>query len=279
MIPDISPLTAANLLFVFELASLEKWGHLPDDFARFRNLDPNGSFVARFEHAIIGMITTISYGDYAFMGNLIVKRENRGQGIGHALMKHAIAYLDNKGVKTIELDGVFSAVSMYREFGFVDKYLSLRFYRRAGLSNNINIGDDVIKGTREDIISYDWKKTEINRGNILSKFLEENNESIYRLEEGKITGYALIRKRAGDTTLIAPVVADNYESARFLLGKIVSEHSARVLTIGIVGNNLRGVELVRSFDFNYMPPSLRMYRGPIRNYENNVFGILGPDIG
>ena len=126
---SMSTMTESDIAFATEMTDREKWGYLQEDFRRLIYFEPDGCFVARMHGKNIGMVTTPSYGDYAFLGCLIVKDEFRGVGIGASLMNEAIDYLNKKGVQTIELDSVFPALSLYRPLGFKDKYLSLRLLR------------------------------------------------------------------------------------------------------------------------------------------------------
>ena len=126
----ITEMKKDDVKFALKLTRIERWSYNEDDFRRLIIFEPEGCFIASKNEKRIGMVTTTSYEDYAFLGCLIVLKGERGKGIGTKLMGHAINYLNGKGVKTVELDGVFPAVSMYRRLGFKDKYLSLRFIRR-----------------------------------------------------------------------------------------------------------------------------------------------------
>lgn len=134
-----------DIKFATKLTLYEKWGYKEKDLRRLIYFEPEGCFIAWKNEERVGMVTTTSYGDYAFLGCLIVRKEERGGELGTKLMEHAINVLKKKGVKTIELDGVFPAVSLYRRLKLKDKYLSLRFMRKATGGNvkratqNINI--------------------------------------------------------------------------------------------------------------------------------------------
>jgi ribosomal protein S18 acetylase RimI-like enzyme len=162
----ISIMTGADIAFALEMTDIEKWGYLQDDFRRLICFEPGGCFVAWKGDRRVGMITTTSYDDYAFLGCLIVPEEQRGQGIGESLMKHAVNYLQNRGVKTIELDGVFAAAPLYRRLGFRDKYLSLRFKRSAGKE----AGDVPARSpiSVDEIIAFDRRMTGLNRERVIS---------------------------------------------------------------------------------------------------------------
>ena len=64
------------------------------------------------------MISAVSYGSIGFIGSLIVLPDYRNQGIGTALMKHAIECLENTGARALMLDAVQKAVPVYERLGF-----------------------------------------------------------------------------------------------------------------------------------------------------------------
>ena len=103
----ISVMREKDIAFATHLAKEEKWGYMEKDFRRLIYFEPEGCFVVWKDKKRVGMVTTTSYKDYAFLGCLIVRKDERGKGIGETLMNHAINYLINREIKTIELDGVF----------------------------------------------------------------------------------------------------------------------------------------------------------------------------
>ena len=274
---NISIMTDEDIPFAVKMTDIEQWGYLPDDFRRLMLFEPQGCFIARRSGVPIGMITTTSYDSYGFIGSLIVAGEHRGEGVGERLMNRAINYLEDKGVTTIELDGVFAAVSLYRRLGFKDKYLSLRFSREAS-----NEYGELYKCPRElekEIIEFDGMSTGINRTRLLSSYFSEDSNSIYVLREDVITAYALIRKRAGGVFAIGPLVASDQMHAESLLLAILKKYGSRNLTTGVPAPNHGIIESLLQNGFVYNHPSLRMFRGLRIDYEKNIFAIFSAEKG
>ena len=121
---NIRTMTRDDLRYMADLAREENWGNGLTDYNRLYDLEPEGCFVAENDDHPVGTITSIVYNSYAFLASLIVDKKERGKGVGTALMKIAMSYLQSKGVPTIELDGVLEAAPLYRRLGFQDKYLS-----------------------------------------------------------------------------------------------------------------------------------------------------------
>lgn len=273
----ISVMAENDISFATGLATGEEWGYLEEDFRRLMHFEPEGCFVAWKGDERVGVITTTTYGDYAFLGSLIVKEEERGRGIGKSLMKHAMNYLLGKGVKTIELDGEFLAIPWYRRLGFRDKYLSLRFkgegggYGNAGLSYSPEMA--------EEIVHFDREKTGLSRERIIGKLLEEFGDSAYVIRRRRVAAYAIVRPRAGGELIVGPMVAENERVAESLLHSVIGKHTGKILHVGVPETNRDAVRILLNAGFKYLEPSLRMYRGERKNYEGNVYGIISPEKG
>lgn len=273
----ISPMKEADIDFAIHLTELEKWAYIKEDFRRLIYFEPKGCFVARKGKEKIGIVTTTTYKDYAFLGSLIVKKEERGRGIGNKLMCHAIDYLEKKGTNTIELDGVFPAVSLYRRLGFKDKYLSLRLNRKGGGYNDSSSRYDY--KTLDEILSFDREKTGISRERILMRVLKEFSSSTFLIIDKKVVAYAVLRPRADGSFTIGPLIAENTQSAEILLTSIISKYPEVRLNVGIPEINHLAVEIFRRNNFIHTQASLRMYRGKRKDYERHIYGILSPEKG
>jgi GNAT superfamily N-acetyltransferase len=275
--PTMSVMREPDIGFATRLATEEEWGYLEEDFRRLIHFEPGGCFVAWQGGEKVGTVTTTSYGDYAFLGSLIVKKPARGTGIGEALLNHAIKYLLGKGVKTIELDGVFAAISLYRRLGFRDKYLSLRFEGEAA-----HHGDDVLPFGQEmvdEVVTFDEETTGLSRRRIVRRLLEEFGDSVHVAQREGVTGYAVVRPRAAGHLAIGPWIAEDRSVAEALLRSIINKNAGKVLAIGVPGPNRDAVRMLTREGFHYLEPSLRMYLGEETDYERNVYGIIAPEKG
>lgn len=269
----------SDITFCKGLTDIEQWGYVEEDFKRLIDYEPNGCFIAWRGDEQIGMITTTSYGTYAFLGSLIVRNDVRRKGVGLRLMKRALDYLTKKGSSTIELDGVFPAVTLYRRLGLNDKYLSLRFIKTPTAHHKEKSTYHTPQENVDDIIYFDRVKTGLDRAKVLERLLNDLPHSVYTIREKDMKAYALIRPRTGNVLMIGPFIAEHRAFAEILLSQIGRIYSHKTLTIGVPAVNNDAVALIIKHGFIYKQPSLRMYRGKRINYERHIYGILSPEKG
>ena len=157
-----------DLGFFMRLMELVGWGMTPKNFDRILKFSPSGCFIAEEGGKDLGMVASVNYGEVAWIGNLVVVSESRGRGIGSMLMQQAMDYLVSSGTKTIKLDGVQSAISLYHRLGFKEEYLSLRFtgvaekhaeieckpMRKEDMNKISELDLSVFKAPRRELLEY-----------------------------------------------------------------------------------------------------------------------------
>jgi ribosomal protein S18 acetylase RimI-like enzyme len=277
MMIDIRIMSEKDIAFAVSMTDIEKWGYLSSDFKRLISLEPKGCFVAWKEDTPVGIVTTSSYEDYGFIGTLIVDKLSRGAKIGGALMVECIDYLGRKGVTTIELDGVFEAVSLYRRLGFKDKYFSYRLSKivESGKGDPQRFEPSML----DELVAFDRKMTGLARERHLVRFARDFSDSIYVNKPDAMRAYAVARPRGENSVAIGPMIADSPESGGKLLLSILARYKGYRLGLGVPEPNRRFVEFLRRLEFQHTVPSLRMYLGRRLNYEEHMCCIISPEKG
>ena len=115
---NIKPMRSKDFSFATELANTMDWNMAIEDFQFMTQLEPGGCFVAFEDSKPLGIATCISFGKVGWFGNLIVRKEYRKKGVGRLLVKHAIDYLQHKGVETIGLYAYPKLLNFYGRLGF-----------------------------------------------------------------------------------------------------------------------------------------------------------------
>lgn len=113
---SIRTLTKKDLEFAYELNTTEQWNDR-EDLSRMYHYEPKGCFGSEIGKRPLGHIFSVSNGKLAWIGLLIVKTEFRRRGTATQLMKKAIDYLLQCGVKTIKLEAVPQISELYRTRG------------------------------------------------------------------------------------------------------------------------------------------------------------------
>lgn len=281
----IKEMTTVDIEFAVSLTNSENWANTEFDFERLIKLNPNGNFVACDDNnKKVGIITTVMFGRLAFVGNLIVSEKYRGRGIGRGLMEHALKYLgEQKTITSIELDGDFPAVELYRKLCFKDKYFSFRFCRKPADNDNCNSGTieaSIVEPSK--IIELDNKLidiTNISRDKFLTEFIELHNGQVYITDDNKTSGFSIVRKCFGDYYVIGPTMADSPKSAELLIQSVIENYSSDVIYAGVPEINRSAVEIMLKNGFCYEQPSLRMYLGDKMDYEKSIYTIISGDAG
>lgn len=81
---------------------------------------PQGCFVYKNNGLPAAFVTSIAYGASGWLGNLIVRKDWRGRGIGKVLTECTIESLWSAGVQTIWLAATEAGKRIYQELGFVE---------------------------------------------------------------------------------------------------------------------------------------------------------------
>jgi GNAT superfamily N-acetyltransferase len=280
--PDIRIMDAADIDFAVSLTDREGWGNVADDFERLMALEPNGCFIARERGERVGMISTTTYGDHAFIGSLIVLPDRRGRGIGEALMRRALKHLQSGDIACIELDATFLAAPLYRRIGFKDTHPSLRFFRPAEENSTVDsppalVADvDRLIGTVTDI---DKRLTGLDRSRVLARLVTEFSGSVFIGTSPAPVGYAIAYPRSGNRINIGPLVAADDSTAEYILDTIIGSFASLDIGVGVPEIQSSASGILRKRGFLYQPPSLRMYLGQRRHYEDHVYAIVSAEKG
>lgn len=122
--PTIRQASLADLLAVFriETASFDE----PWPYAAFEAyLDESGFLVADEDGAVVGYIVATLVPNHGrplgHVKDLAVHPDRRGQGIGRALLAHALSVLGARGAASVKLEVRADnepAIGLYRQFGF-----------------------------------------------------------------------------------------------------------------------------------------------------------------
>ncbi len=186
----VEPMGENDFLFATILANTMNWNMAVEDFLFNFRLEPGGCFVAFHGKRRIGIATCISFGKVGWFGNLLVKEKYRKQGAGSLLVRHAVNYLQTRGVQTIGLYAYPNLTLFYDSLGFrVDEDFSV-LCSDAPSSLTSEALRIVGKKQIKKIEEFDRRQFGGDRKRLLeSIILEKGNLSYFCSEGGEIIGY------------------------------------------------------------------------------------------
>jgi len=194
MIP-IRVLTEEDFPFAVFLTDTVTWGFTEEDFRYMVNLEPDGCFIVLDDKERIGITTTITYGKVGWIGNVIVDENYRNRGVGSVLLKHAVNFLRERSVKTINLLSYVHAVPFYERLGF-------RSVTGFAVLKGRNIHRGVVGEARRaeekdfhDILTFDTYCFGASRERLLKDILSEKDNFCYvSYEDDGLSGFAFARR-------------------------------------------------------------------------------------
>jgi ribosomal protein S18 acetylase RimI-like enzyme len=188
---QIKLMRSEDFVFATELTNTMDWNMAIEDFQFMSYLEPCGCFVLFDDSQPIGMATCNSYGKVGWFGNLIVREEYRSKGAGSQLVKHAIGFLQGKGVETIGLYAYPNLIGFYRNLGFrYDEIFSMQ--QSTNLKKTLSLETLSIVGTKhfQQIAEFDRKCFGGDRQKLLeSIILQKNNLSYHISKNDEVIGY------------------------------------------------------------------------------------------
>ena len=179
-----------DFLFATELANSMNWNMAPEDFQFNSMLEPEGCLVIFDDSNPVGIATCISYGKVGWFGNLIVKEETRHKGVGSLLVKHAISFLEGKGVETIGLYAYPNLINFYGDLGFkADEEVGVLHTESINSSYHETL-PKIRKRLFPTITEFDGECFGGDRTKLLASIILEKGNLYYYFPDGKeVVGY------------------------------------------------------------------------------------------
>lgn len=278
---NIRPMSQGDLDFAVTLTNAEGWSSTKRDFEELLEWDPHSCFIGEIESEPIGMVCTVSYEMFGFIGNLIVLESCRGRQCGKILMEYGISYLSTRGAKSILIDAVPKALTLYERLGFRKICKSLRLEGTISGKASEHVRDMKVEDLTQ-ISDMDAGLFGGKRNHFLKMRFSAHPEycKVLATDTG-VQGYIM-----GSTTVnsvrIGPWVMKELDtSAENLLLGLGTDVTGEVLKIGVLERNKRALDLLYKYGFKERSFSWRMIYGEDSEatLSNNLYAICGPDRG
>jgi GNAT superfamily N-acetyltransferase len=272
-------MTATDLAFGMRLKQQAGWNQTEADWRRALDLEPDGCFVAELDGRPVGTTTTCIFGPVAWVALVLVDATVRGRGIGTALMRHALAFLDERGVRSVRLDATPLGRPIYEKLGFVPQFELARY---DGVLPSCGGARWVRPAGRNDLdrlLSLDRDVTGTDRHKLLldlftARFADLRVTNVPTRELGFITA------RPGEKAVqIGPCIA-HPDTGHFLLKDAWGRYAGQRVFIDIPTAHTTAVELAEAQGLARQRHLLRMCRGEwVQERIEWLWASSGPEKG
>jgi ribosomal protein S18 acetylase RimI-like enzyme len=239
------------------LAALEGWLCDRWELEFLLRSCPRGCFVVRGGDGPIAFITAISYGSSGWIGNLIVRSDQRGLGLGKKLMGDAIAALQRAGAETIWLTASRSGMPIYEKFGFtaLDEVKRWAGYARG---DAVSIAQAV---GFEEMLKMDGAGWGAERAALLAAVLKRGTVL------GSRDGF-IVRQNCADAIQLGPWGCRSTEAAADLLAwAIAAVGEGRSFVLDVPVRNIAAASLLCARGFTIKGGTVLMYLGKLPAYR------------
>jgi GNAT superfamily N-acetyltransferase len=266
------------------------WNQTEADWRRFLWLQSDGCFVAELDGAAVGTTACFVFGPVAWVAMVLVDEAARGRGVGTALTRHALAFLDDRGVKSVRLDATPLGRPIYEKLGFVVEYTLLRYQGalpQAGATiPAVEPGPTVALFGSADLFGAMWlddKVTQAARCDMVARMFEEVPH-LLRVVRGAAPpldcrGYLASRPGA-NAVQIGPCLATDEEAGRSLLADAAGRYAGQRVFIDVPLPNTAAVRVVEALGLRPQRELVRMVRGaPVAERADWLWASSGPEKG
>lgn len=270
----IRKMTPDDFAFAVSLTDEENWAYVEEDFERLLSYEPEGCFIAESEGQPVGIVTTTSYVELGYIGNVIVKEQFRERDIGQRLVKNALEHLIRIGVKTIHLTSYIDTIGFYEKLGFEPEFpissMSVDTKGFGFLDHHVWKESDVDK-----ILQLDRTYFGGDRSRIIRRMMADFPDLLLT---SKGTSFGYIATSCTEKSCeIGPLIVElgDAEAAERLLRGVLGVVSADLARIFVPHSNDSAIELADSLGFKEDFRTMRMFHGQPNTVERKegIFAI------
>ena len=225
-----------------------------------RKLQPVGAFLAHHRETPAGVVFSLMYPDFTYVGPLGTHPDFQRLGVGFALMEHLLGWLGGQGVTRVSLDASPMGQPIYEKLGFFVCDQVNIFQRKSdepifqppsGVHHLSLQNLDLITATDKGAFGTD-------RGRLLKALLEAYPQRGFFLKDGqgKINGYLIAQEKN-----IGPWVSKTTADAELLLKAALSLSFSGPVSVIAPGENPKAAVLLQHYGFERVRVLRHMVRG------------------
>lgn len=273
---DTDLVSAANIL----KAAFQRAGNWIDDLRFNRGLQPAGHLGAYQNSVLVGMVGSIIYSTYAYVGLMAVHPEYQRQGVGGALMGYLLSWLAQQNVPLVFLDASKAGQPLYEKLGFVAYDEVYVLQRNGGFPPYILPPNVRLVSPRELHLleECDTGAFGANRRRVLDALLRTYPGRAFMVQDNhhRTSGYLFAQRNR-----IGPWGMQSLEYAEALLLAALSVPFHGDVSVVVPGSNREAIELLHQYQFKKVRVNRHMGRGisvPLV-HDSKIFGKASLSLG
>jgi hypothetical protein len=279
---SITPMHRKEADILAGWAADEGWNPGKADIGIAWDTDPEGFIALRKGPDLIGGGTIISYdGRFGFMGLFIVRRDQRGHGLGAQLWHYRLNRLQGRLAPgaAIGMDGVLAMKPFYERGGFVFAHDDVRYQ---GIANGTT--DPAVRPIDPSMFAsvetFDRSHVPAPRAPFLRRWIFQPGAHALALHEnGQIAGYGVARPALTGYKL-GPVFAKRADIAERLISSLMACIPGEQVQLDVPEPNQSGTRLAEKFGLKNVFGCARLYHGHTPDLPiANIFGVTSFEFG
>ncbi len=225
---------------------------------------PRGCLAARLDDGPVAFVTAMKYGSSGWIGNLVVRADQRGKGVGGALMERTLQTLMDAGTRSVWLTASEKGRPIYERLGFRAIDRIVRWFGTGSAVGRDEAGNLSMAG----ILAVDWAGWGDTRESIIAEAMELG------IVITRAGGFLTCQPGAAGMQL-GPWGATCRETASLLLDTARLRVGAHMpLCLDVPERNSDAGRLLRSREFIERGGSLLMYLGERPAYDPRcIYGL------
>ena len=272
-------MTAADIALGLRLSRQAQWNQLKADWRRFLDLGGEGCFVAELDGEAVGTTTTCVFDSIAWIAMVLVDLNARRQGVGSALLRHALAFLDASGIATVRLDATAAGQKVYEKLGFEPEYPLVRYEGSPAQTVMRRLTSEATAAMIPELLERDRLMTGTDRTRLLRRLFQEAPEAWRVLNvAGKPEGFITMRPGA-NAAQIGPCIAST-QAGPALLAEALNRCAGQRVFVDVPCDHIRAVTTLEAAGLKPQRQFMRMYRGvPVLDHPEGLWASAGPETG
>ena len=204
------------------LAIQSNWNQSQADWLRFLGLQPDGCFIATLSGQLAGTATTCVFERVGWIAMVLVEAKFRRQGVGRALLRRALSYLDSQGTESIRLDATSMGEPLYSSLGFTSQFKLARFSgsaaRHCEHPRNIRPRLDNL----QEVLTLDQQVVGYDRSSLIKELCKHRSNSVATYGTDLTIDGFVITRPGRVASQVGPCIANSTEAGEALIEKAIS---------------------------------------------------------